>query len=115
MAQLRQGYARIQAEGAEVIVVSPEGLMAVRSYWQAKMLPFVGVPDPRHSIADAYGQRSSLLKLGRLPALVVIDRDGIVRHVHYGQSMADIPPADVLIGLLRELNLPVESLRAIDQ
>ncbi len=38
-----------------------------------------------------------------MPAQVLIDRDGLARFVHYGHSMADIPPPDEIIGLLDAL------------
>ena len=54
-------------------------------------MPFTGLPDPGHRVMDLYGQEVKLLKLGRLPAQMLIDKSGILRFVHYGSSMADIP------------------------
>jgi hypothetical protein len=31
------------------------------------------------------------MKLGKLPAQMLIDKSGILKYVHYGKSMADIP------------------------
>jgi len=42
-----------------------------------------------------------LFKLGRLPAQMLIDRSGKVRFVHYGHSMADIPPNGEILDLIR--------------
>jgi peroxiredoxin len=112
MAQLRQDYDRIQAQGAVVVAVSPDSPQAVKAYWEAERLPFIGIADPAHSIAGAFGQRSSLLRLGRLPALVVIDRGGVIGKVHHGESMADIPSTDTLIGWLRELNVVAQAAQA---
>ena len=39
-----------------------------------------------------------------MPAQVVVGKDGRVRYVQYGHSMADIPPNEELFGLLDELN-----------
>ena len=40
-------------------------------------MPFTGIPDPKHKIADLYGQEVSITKLGRMPAQMVIDKQGI--------------------------------------
>jgi peroxiredoxin Q/BCP len=104
MAQLRQDYAEFVARGAEILVVAPEKLEAVRRYWQRENLPFVGLADPDHTVARLYGQQVKWLKLGRMPALTVIDKQGRVYYRHYGQSMSDIPSNQDVLTLLDELN-----------
>lgn len=104
MAQLRQGYEELTAHGGEVIVVGPDGPRAFAAYWKKHDLPFIGLPDPTHSVLKLYGQEIRLFKLGRMPAQVLIDREGVARFVHYGHSMSDIPPNDEILDLLRELN-----------
>jgi len=52
----------------------------------------VGLADPTHTVAKRYGQEVKLLKWGRMPALMVIDKAGQVTYKHYGGSMSDIPP-----------------------
>ena len=104
MAQLRQDYERFQARDAEVVVVGPEGPEAFARYWDSERLPFVGLPDPGHTVLKRYGQEVSLFKLGRMPAQVLIDRQGQVRFVHYGHSMRDIPPNVELLALLDGLD-----------
>jgi len=39
-----------------------------------------------------------------MPALVVIDKQGRIRHRHYGDSMKDIPSNDDIMALVDELN-----------
>ncbi len=99
---MRQDYPEFVARGAEVVAVGPDGREAFREYWAKEDLPFVGLADPDHAIARLYRQEVSLLKLGRLPALLVIDRAGQVRYQHYSDSMSDIPTnAEVLAELDR--------------
>ena len=73
-------------------------------YFRENSLPFVGLPDPEHSVLKLYGQEVNLFKLGRMPAQVLIDRQGSVRYVHYGHSMSDIPENAELLTLLDEMN-----------
>jgi peroxiredoxin len=104
MAQLRQDYEQFIKRDAEVIVVGPENAKAFADYWAREKLPFVGLPDPNHSVLKLYGQEVNLFRLGRLPAQALIDRQGRVRFVHYGHSMSDIPENEDLLALLDEIN-----------
>jgi peroxiredoxin len=103
MAQLRQDYEEFVKRGAEIIVVGPEDAKAFNSYWQQEQLPFVGLPDPQHTVLKRYGQEVNLFKLGRMPAQAIVDRKGIVRWIHYGHAMSDIPPNRELLTLLDSL------------
>lgn len=104
MAQLRQDYAAFEQRDALIVVVGPEDADAFNKYWQENSLPFIGLPDPKHSVLKLYGQEVNLFKLGRMPAQVIVDRNGIVRFVHYGHSMSDIPENSELLELLDRLD-----------
>jgi peroxiredoxin Q/BCP len=104
MAQLRQDYQKFVDRDAEIVVVGPDGARAFQDYWQKEDLPFVGLADPTHTVAKRYGQEVKLLKWGRMPALMVIDRDGQVAYKHHGDSMSDIPPNPQILSILDGLN-----------
>ena len=104
MAQLRQDYPEFVARQTEVIVIGPEDAAIFAEYWQKHRLPFIGLPDPQMTVLRRYGQEVSLFKLGRMPAQVIVDRQGITRYVHYSHSMRDIPENDEILALLDQLN-----------
>ncbi len=104
MAQLRQDYDKFAILDTEIIVVGPDTADAFQKYWQEHNLPFVGLPDPEHTILKMYGQEIKLFRLGRMPAQVIIDKAGQARYIHYGHSMRDIPENKELLSLLQELN-----------
>ena len=104
MAQLRQDYAKFEAENTVILVIGPEKEQAFAKYWQENKLPFIGLPDPTHSVLKLYGQQIKLFKWGRMPAQIIIDKNGIVRYIHYGHSMSDIPENDELLEILTKLN-----------
>jgi peroxiredoxin len=108
MAQLRQDYKQFQAAGAEVIVVGPDGRLEFEEYWQEKDLPFLGIPDPEHLVLDRYGQEFKLLRMGRMPAQAVIDQEGVLRYIHYGNAMTDIPSSDEMLAVLEKLQVEAE-------
>ena len=104
MAQLRQDYTEFTARDTEVVVVGPENAKGFTKYWQEEALPFTGLPDLKHSVLKLYGQEVNLFKLGRMPAQVLIDKEGKARHVHYGHSMSDIPSNEELLALIDEFS-----------
>lgn len=100
MAQLRQDFREFENLDTEIIVVGPEDAKSFRDYWAKEDLPFIGLPDPEHTVLKLYGQEVKLFKLGRLPAQVLVDKSGILRFVHYGHSMSDIPANAEILRLL---------------
>ena len=104
MAQLRQGYEGFVDRDAEILVVGPDSKEAFKDYWRKEEMPFVGLADPTHAVAKRYGQEVKLLKMGRMPALMVISKDGEVAYRHYGGSMSDIPPNPQILSILDRLN-----------
>jgi peroxiredoxin len=104
MAQLRQDYDKFTAQDTEIVVVGPEDGPSFSSYWKSHNLPFIGLPDPNHTVLKLYGQEVSLFKFGRQPAQVSIDKSGQVRFVHYGHDPSDIPANDEILKLLETMN-----------
>ena len=103
MAQLRQDYENFKNLDTEVLVVGPENAKSFQEYWTKENLPFVGLPDPKHTVSELYGQEVKVLKLGRLPCQMIIDKTGILRFVHYGHSMSDIPSNNEIVELLETI------------
>lgn len=101
---MRQDYDKFVAQDTEVIVVGPEGANAFADYWQKNDLPFVGLPDPSHSVLKRYGQEVKIFKFGRQPAQVTIDKTGRVRFVHYGHDPSDIPSNEEILDVLKTMN-----------
>ena len=106
MAQLRHDHTEFVSRDVAVVVVGPENAQGFSDYWHKENLPFIGLPDPKASVLKLYGQEVNLFKLGRMPAQVLIDKEGIARFVHYGHSMSDIPSNEEILTLVDEINQP---------
>ncbi len=104
MAQLREDYRKFLIRDAEIVAIGPESTDTFKKWWSEHDMPFPGLPDPEHTVSKLYGQQVKLLKLGRLPAQLVIDKKGLIRFVHHGNSMSDIVENDKIIILLDHLN-----------
>ncbi len=100
---MRQDYQQFAGRGVEVIALGPDGPNAFRKYWQENEIPFTGCADIKSKVADRYYQEVNLFKLGRMPALFVIDASGTVRYSHYGDSMADIPANSEVLKVIDEI------------
>jgi peroxiredoxin len=91
MARLSHDYQEFVNRETEILILGPNDEDSFKRIWKMEKLPMIGLADPGSKIADLYQQEVNLLKLGRMPALLVIDKQGIIRFIHYAQSMADIP------------------------
>jgi peroxiredoxin Q/BCP len=100
---LRQDYSEFQERGVEIIALGPDGPNAFRRYWQEESIPFTGCPDIKSQVADRFHQEVNLFKFGRMPAILVIDKEGYIRYRHYGDSMTDIPANAEILKIIDEL------------
>jgi len=110
MAQLRQDYHKFVERNAEIIAIGPEDGKSFADWWRNHQMPFVGIGDSEHIIAEMYGQQVKVLKLGRMPASFLIDKNGNIRYKHFGESMSDVPENKQILSLLDELNKEDASL-----
>ena len=88
--------------------MGPNSSMAFQQYWENENIPFIGPPDPEHSVAKMYRQEVNIFKLGRMPLNCVVDANGYIRFVNYGASMSDIPSNEDFLHVIDELNASSE-------
>lgn len=108
MARLRLDYKKFVERATEVVVIGPEGEEVFKYHWKRGEYPFVGIADPDHKIADLYNQQFNLLKMGRMPAHLLIDKSGYIRFQHHGDSMRDIVDNKFIFILLDKINPETE-------
>jgi peroxiredoxin len=104
MAQLRHDFIEFEKRETTILVVGPENAAAFARYFSQNDLPFTGLPDPAHTVLELYGQQIKLFKFGRMPAQLLIDKAGMVRDVHYGNDMTDIPSNWDMLALIDEID-----------
>lgn len=103
MMQLHQEIEKFVLRDTIVVAIGPENAKAFQKYWEQNKLSFIGLPDEKHSVLKQYGQEVNLFKLGRMPAQMIIDKQGVLRYVHYGHSMQDIPSNEEMFKLIDSL------------
>ena len=102
--QLRQDYSQFTKRNTEVLVIAPDDPGDLKSFWISEALPFPALLDADHEVASRYRQEFNLLKLGRMPAMLIVDREGCIAYQHFGASMSDIPANAQILALLDRLN-----------
>lgn len=103
MMQLHQDYDKFVKKDTAILVIGPENSEKFKEYWEENNLEFYGIPDESHSILKMYGQEVNLFKLGRMPAQMLVDKEGILRYVHFGHSMKDIPENSEILEIIDKL------------
>jgi len=104
LARFRDSYSEFQERGVELIAVGPDGLEQFQRYWERENIPFIGLPDPNHSVAKIYRQEVNLFKFGRMPMNCIVDTNGFIRYIHYSASRTDYPDTEIFFSVIDELN-----------
>jgi peroxiredoxin len=100
---LHRDHDRFIAQDTVIISIGPDDSDKFIKYWEHNNIAFIGLPDEKHSVLKLYGQEVNLFKLGRQPAQMLIDKKGMLRFIHYGHSMSDIPSNEEMLKLIDSL------------
>jgi peroxiredoxin Q/BCP len=101
---LRQDYGEFVKRNTTIIALGPDGPNSFKRYWTENELPFIGCADIKSKVAAGYQQEVNWFKMGRMPALLVIDKNGLIRFSQYGESMQDIPTNEEVLKILDQIN-----------
>lgn len=129
---LKEGYGKITEAGGQALAVLQSDPAGVAAQAGVRELPFQIICDPHRKLYKAFeiAPAASKNELGggdtakkvrdakmagfahgayegdelQLPAVFILDRDGIIRFAHYGKNAADLPSVDELAGLLKKIS-----------
>ena len=101
--QLHQDFHKFGEKDTVIVAIGPENAKNFKNYWEENSLKFYGIPDEKQSVLKLYGQKINIFKLGRMPAQMLVDKAGMLRYVHYGNSMKDIPENSEIFDLIDSL------------
>lgn len=60
--------------------------------------------DDKKLVNKMLKQEVKPLKLGRMPAMLIIDKRGIIRYAYYSDSMDDIPKNEEILEFIEIIN-----------
>jgi peroxiredoxin len=122
---LKEATDLFAAQDATLVLIAPQGVEHNRDIVEEKALPFHVLSDPGNEVAARYGLRFSLpddlkalyLQFGidlekfngddawtlPLPARIIVDPDGVVRHTAIHADYTVRPDPDETLEALREI------------
>lgn len=103
MMQLHQDLEEFNIRDTIIVTIGPENAEAFKKFWDKNKYTYYGLPDENHTVLKLYGQQVKLFKFGRMPAQMLIDKNGILRFVHFGHDMKDIPSNKEILELIDTL------------
>lgn len=103
MMQLHQDMEAFNTRDTIIVTIGPENADAFKIFWAKNGYAYYGLPDENHTVLKMYGQQVKLFKFGRMPAQMLIDKNGILRYVHFGHDMQDIPSNEEILELIDSL------------
>jgi len=98
---MQANYNQFRSAGAEVVAIGRAQASAFQNQWNTNSLEFIGIPDPSGQIGGLYKQKNTIQ--GLMPAVFVVDQDGVFRFVKYGNTMMGIPTAQELLNVINGL------------
>jgi len=60
--------------------------------------------DETKEVVDLLKQEVIVTKLGRMPAILIVDKKGIIQYAYYSDGMQDIPENEKVLEVLRKIN-----------
>lgn len=60
--------------------------------------------DKSKEIPNLLKQQKRIIKGGRMPGLLIIDKQGIIQYAYYSDSMKDLPKNEEILKVLKKIN-----------
>ena len=97
-------YGKFKDLNAVIYAILPDNLKNAQNFESEFAIEYPIYYDDKKKVNKMLKQEVKPLKLGRMPALLIVDKQGIIRYAYYSDSMSDIPENEDLFKLLKNLN-----------
>ncbi|MFX1375788.1 MAG: peroxiredoxin family protein [Promethearchaeota archaeon] len=101
---LSTDYEKIHDKSTEIVAILPDKLENAKQFELNFVKNFPLYYDKNKEVNKLLKQEVKFLKMGRMPAILIIDTQGIIRYAYYGDSMDDIPENEELFAILEKIN-----------
>jgi peroxiredoxin len=101
---LRQKYDEYSALDtiiAPILVDKLENAQKMEEKYAKNKFPILY--DKTKKVSKMLHQEIKILKLGRMPGLIIVDKQGIIQFAYYGENMQDIPKNRDVLEILRKM------------
>lgn len=103
-ANLRKDYEKFEEKDVylyAILVDNEENAKKLEQKYAKKYPVFY---DQTKKVVQMFHQEIKITKLGRMPGLLIVDKQGIVQYAYYGDSMKDIPDNNTLFEVIDKIN-----------
>jgi peroxiredoxin len=104
LALLRREIDTFESRQAVILVIDPDRPDQIKEYWEREGLPFPGFADTENQVASLFHQKVDIFRDGRLPSIVILDRESRIRYRYDGASAPDLPANEILLAELDRIN-----------
>lgn len=88
-------FRALNTEIVPILVDKLENAQKMEERYAKKKFPILY--DESNRVAKSLNQEIKIWRLGRMPGMLIVDKQGIIQYAYYSDSMHDIPKnADVL-------------------
>lgn len=101
--KLGDNFEKFEDFNAILYAILPDDFESAKNFETNFARKFPIYYDAKKKVNKMLKQEVKPLKLGRMPALLIIDGQGIIRYAYYSDSMDDIPTNEELFEVLKKL------------
>lgn len=102
--KLRKDHEKFKELNAVLYAILPDNLENAQKFESEYAQEYPIYYDNKKKVNKMLKQEVKPLKLGRMPALLIIDKHAIIRYAYYSDSMDDIPQNEEIFKILENLN-----------
>jgi len=97
-------YEKFKELNAVIYAILPDNLENAQNFESEFAKEYPIYYDDKKKVNKMLKQEVKPLKLGRMPALLIIDKQAIIRYAYYSDSMSDIPENQELFKIIKNLS-----------
>ena len=101
---MRNDYEKFKELNAVIYAILPDKLENAQNFESEYAKEYPIYYDAKKKVNKMLKQEVKPLKLGRMPALLIIDKQAIIRYAYYSDSMDDIPENEELFKIIKKLS-----------
>ena len=102
--KLGSEYEKFIELNAVIYAILPDNLENAQNFESEFAKEYPIYYDDKKKVNKMLKQEVKPLKLGRMPALLIIDKQAIIRYAYFSDSMSDIPENEDLFKIIKNLS-----------
>jgi len=102
-AHLRKGFEKFEQMDAFLYPILADSEDNAKKLEKKYAIKYPIFYDPSKKVPKMLNQEIKLLKFGRMPGLLIVDKEGIIQYAYYGDNMHDIPENETLFEVLEKI------------